>query len=243
MLRLSQMTATKLRDWLLELKKTNNYTDRNLNHIKSDLNHFFKYLIAEGFSHKNPLNSIKFSRKYTLKRPRVILTRQEIEEALDAMKEHSEVVYPYIYCVVHTGARREQVRLIEWEDIDFSTGLLRIKKAKRQGERTINMSASLSSFLQSLPRNGNYVFLNQRGTLVGRYQIDETIATLQKKYPSMKKWRCHDLRHSFAYNYFKKGGEVYALKAILGHKSIQLTVDLYGNFKACDVDMVDPYEG
>jgi integrase len=145
------------------------------------------------------------------------------------------------HCVIHTGARREEVRLLEWEDIDFSTGLLRFRRAKNQGERTVKMSASLSSFLQSLPRNGHYVFLNQRGTLLGRYQIDETIATLQKKHPNMKKWRCHDLRHSFAYNYFKKGGELYALKAILGHKSIQLTVDLYGNFKACDVEMVDPY--
>jgi integrase len=55
-------------------------------------------------------------------------------------------------------------------------------------------------------------------------------------------WRCHDLRHSFAYNYLIRGGEMYALKAILGHKSIQLTVDLYGHYRACDVSMTDPYE-
>jgi site-specific recombinase XerD len=72
--------------------------------------------------------------------------------------------------------------------------------------------------------------------------IDYTIASLQEKHPEMKKWRYHDLRHSFSYNFLLKGGEMHALKAILGHKSIQLTVDLYGNFKACDVDMVAPYE-
>ena len=35
---------------------------------------------------------------------------------------------------------------------------------------------------------------------------------------------------------------MYELKAILGHKSIQMTVDLYGNFQAEDVSKVSPYE-
>ena len=54
--------------------------------------------------------------------------------------------------------------------------------------------------------------------------------------------RVHDLRHNFAHNYLKSGGEMYELKAILGHKSIQMTVDLYGNFQAEDVSKVSPYE-
>ncbi|MCB0390721.1 MAG: tyrosine-type recombinase/integrase [Bdellovibrionales bacterium] len=58
----------------------------------------------------------------------------------------------------------------------------------------------------------------------------------------MKPWRVHDLRQSFAHNYLKSGGEMYELKAILGHKSIQMTVDLYGNFQAEDVSKVSPYE-
>jgi site-specific recombinase XerD len=35
---------------------------------------------------------------------------------------------------------------------------------------------------------------------------------------------------------------MYALKAILGHASIQLTVDLYGHFTAEHVERVSPYE-
>ena len=64
----------------------------------------------------------------------------------------------------------------------------------------------------------------------------------QKKYTNQKRWRCHDLRHSFAHNYQKKGGQMYALQTILGHKSIKMTVDYYGAIAACDVEMVSPYE-
>jgi hypothetical protein len=36
---------------------------------------------------------------------------------------------------------------------------------------------------------------------------------------------------------------MYALKAILGHSKIELTVDLYGHFTAEHVEQVSPYEG
>ena len=84
--------------------------------------------------------------------------------------------------------------------------------------------------------------MNQFGWLLSREQIDDTIAAVQKRNPSMKKWRCHDLRRSVAYNFLKKSRDMYELQAILGHKSIQLTVDLYGNFTAVHVRNVSPYE-
>jgi site-specific recombinase XerD len=77
---------------------------------------------------------------------------------------------------------------------------------------------------------------------MSRSQIDETIETLQKNNPGMKPWGCHDFRHSFAFNFLKRGGDMYALKAILGHKSIGLTVDLYGHFTAEHVERVSPYD-
>lgn len=104
------------------------------------------------------------------------------------------------------------------------------------------MGSNLASFLESMPKTDEFIFLNQKGTQLGRYQMDGAIESLERKHRGMKGWRCHDLRHSFAYNSLKRGGEMYALKAILGHKSIQLTVDLYGHFRACDVSMTDPYE-
>jgi site-specific recombinase XerD len=100
---------------------------------------------------------------------------------------------------------------------------------------------SLSFFLQALPKKGEFLFMSQFGWLLSREQIDDTIAAAQKRNLDMKKWRCHNLRHSFAFNFLTKGGEVYVLQAILGNKSIQLTVDLYGNLRACDAGTVSPY--
>ena len=57
-----------------------------------------------------------------------------------------------------------------------------------------------------------------------------------------KDWGSHSLRHSFAYNFLKKGGNMYQLQAILGHRSIDVTVDLYGQLQAQDVENPSPYE-
>ena len=43
----------------------------------------------------------------------------ETSNALEAMRELSPaVVYPFVFTWVHTGARREEVRLLKWEHID-----------------------------------------------------------------------------------------------------------------------------
>src|SRR4051794_26210937 len=53
-LKVSQLSGNKLRDWFLQLQEQIGCTDRNLIHIKSDLNHFFRYLMVEGLLPKNP---------------------------------------------------------------------------------------------------------------------------------------------------------------------------------------------
>jgi len=51
----------------------------------------------------------------------------------------------------------------------------------------------------------------------------------------------HCFRHSFAYHYLRKGGEICQLQAILGHRSIQMTIDLYGQITAKDVEYPSPF--
>lgn len=35
---------------------------------------------------------------------------------------------------------------------------------------------------------------------------------------------------------------MYALQAILGHRSITMTINYYGQIAACDVEVINPYE-
>ncbi|MBF0315789.1 MAG: tyrosine-type recombinase/integrase [Oligoflexia bacterium] len=57
-----------------------------------------------------------------------------------------------------------------------------------------------------------------------------------------KKWRTHDLRHSFCYNALLKGKKMYQIQSILGHRSVQLTIDLYGHLKSISIDDPSPFD-
>jgi site-specific recombinase XerD len=88
----------------------------------------------------------------------------------------------------------------------------------------------------------DFVFPCPDGKEIGRRRLQRLIQRFKGHFPMEKDWGLHCLRHSFAYNFLKKGGEMYQLQAVLGHKHIQVTVDLYGQLSAQDVENIYPYE-
>ncbi|MFY7928396.1 MAG: site-specific integrase, partial [Oligoflexus sp.] len=177
-----------------------------------------------------------------LQRARVIMTEAELKDMLEKLKDFRPHVHSVVYALVHTGARKNEIRLLTWDQVDFATGYIQLHKTKNGEDRLIKMSAGLMGLLQSLSRSDRHVFLNPKGFCISAWQVDDGLAALQKTYPSIKRFRCHDLRHSFAYNFLKKGGQLYQLQAILGHKNITMTVDFYGNLKATDIEKPSPFD-
>jgi len=163
-----------------------------------------------------------------------------------AFKYSPNILYPFLYAIVQTGARRSEVANLCWTDVDFATNRLTFRETKNGESRSIEMSKGLRSLLQFLrfkDLKHQYVFINEEGRKLHRQKIHRMVTRLKRLYPIPgKDWGCHALRHSFAYNFLKKGGEMYQLKAILGHKTIAMTVDLYGNLRSHDVSNPSPYD-
>jgi len=177
----------------------------------------------------------------SLQKPRVIMTEDELREMLERLSVLDYEVYRVIYVLCHTGARKNEIRPLKWSQVDFATGFINLHHTKNGEDRSIALNQKLKDFLLDLSKDHEHVFLNRKGLLISPWQMDNALAKLQKKYPNMKKFRCHDLRHSFAFNYLLKGGNMYQLQQILGHKQIGLTVDLYGGLRAKDLKEVSPY--
>ena len=189
-------------------------------------------MVEQGVIHANPLDKIKFSKKAPLKRARVILSPDEIKDMLEKMQEHSgDIVYPIIFVITHTGARREEIRTLKWCDVDFENGFIILRKTKNGKGRRVKMAPQVREFLMRQPHRNEYVFTGPDELLPSKATIEYHVIRLQQLNQGMKPWRVHDLRHSFAHNYLKSGGEMYEPKANLGHKSIQMTMVLHGNLQ------------
>lgn len=241
--KVQDINATLLQAWFTEAQIENNLAEKTLHRIKCQLNIFFKWLKEERILAINPLDSIRFRQNLESLRSRIILSANELKLlCTNAQKFSKTKFYPILYTLIHTGARRSEVINLQWRDIDLENNMIIFVRTKNGESRKINISSHLRLLLESLPRNKPYIFFNSKGTRASGHSMSRAVQRFKKAYPINKDWRMHDLRHSFAYNFLLNGGEMYQLQAILGHKSIKMTVDLYGNQKAQDIKNPSPYK-
>ncbi|MCB0411921.1 MAG: tyrosine-type recombinase/integrase, partial [Bdellovibrionales bacterium] len=208
-LKLNQVTKVELQKWFERIRGENNYSDKTLSSIRSQINWFFKMLVEERLIEESPLDKIKFKRIAPPRRPRIVLSIDEVNQLLENAKFFSpEGLYPFLSTVAHTGIRRSEALNLTRTDIDFSTRLIHIRKSKNGRERFIVMSPTIESVLKEyLYKNESHVlFQNEHGTkLNSNKELSRLIDKFKAYFPMDKNWGCHSLRHSFAYNFLKKG--------------------------------------
>lgn len=240
----TELTTTEVKAWMALQMERYDLSEKTLGHLKVQISPLFKWLMEENIITINPLSGIKINRKALPRRQKCILSAEELKHLqLSAKKNESKYLFPYLYSLIHTGARRAEVANLKWKDVDFETSTLTFRQTKNGSDRKVVMSLQLNGVLRKLKKiEHEFVFQNSRGLPINRSTIERMIASFKRSNPIDKDWHLHDLRHSFAYNFLKKGGEMYQLQAILGHKSIQMTIDLYGNMKSHDIENPSPYD-
>jgi integrase len=86
------------------------------------------------------------------------LQREQLPAWFAAVRQiGNPVIAAYLQTALLTGARREEVAGIRWEDVDFQWRSMTIKD-KVDGERTIPLTPYVASLLAALPRRNEWVF-------------------------------------------------------------------------------------
>jgi integrase len=112
------------------------------------------------------------------------LQREQLPAWFAAVRQiQNPVIAAYLQTALLTGARREEVAGIRWEDVDFQWKALTIKD-KVEGERTIPLTPYVASLLAALPRRNEWVFSSPTAAS-GRLQEPRNAPNLTR--------RCHNL--------------------------------------------------
>lgn len=239
---IKHLTTSEINQWFQIIRAENDLTERTLAQVKCQLNVLFKWLEYEKILDSNPLKEIVFKRNQKPKRSRIIFDKNQVRAlAKDAYHFDSITFYPFLYTLIHTGARRSEIQNLRWKDLDLSNKYLMLNETKNGESRRIQLSKGLYKLLKSQSRSSDFVFSGTYGHGLSRPKIQRTINSFKECHPEYGNWNYHDLRHSFAFNFLNEGGEMYQLQAILGHKTIKMTVDLYGHFKSQNVANPSPY--
>ena len=105
------------------------------------------------------------------------------------------VISAFLQTVLLTGARREEVAGLRWEDVDFQWKSLTIKD-KVEGERTIPLTPYVGLLLAALPRRNEWVF-SSPAAADGRLQEPRIAHNRALAAAGLPALTIHGLRRSF----------------------------------------------
>jgi len=88
-----------------------------------------------------------------------VLQRGQLRDWFAAVRSLSNATgSAYLQALILTGARREEMAALRWEDVDFRWGSIWLKDKVAPEGRKIPLTPYLASLLSALPRNSEWVF-------------------------------------------------------------------------------------
>ncbi len=123
-----------------------------------------------------------------------------------------------------TGMRRGELFRLEWSDLDFERGFIRLRDPKGGKDQTIHMNAEARKILEGHERiESPYVFPGRSGNK--RVDIHKTVNRIKDAAGLPKDFRAlHGLRHVYVSMLASSGKvDMDTLQKLLTHKSPEMT--------------------
>lgn len=155
------------------------------------------------------------------------LTPEQFSNLWNAIEQEENIQGKnFVKMVLFTGMRRGELFKLQWDDINFERGFIRIKDPKGGKSQEIPLSDSARDLLlnheQPYPHSP-YVFPGRDGNQ--RVEIKRPVNRIREKAGLPKDFRpLHGLRHVYASMLASSGKvDMYTLQKLLTHKSPQMT--------------------
>lgn len=203
---------------------------------------FYRYLGDNEMIEKDPAKDLKYP-----KRPSSIPKFLEVDHIQKLFDSTTNMTHRAILEVLYsTGARCNELRNINIEDINFKDRSIIIRSGKGNKDRIVLLSERAANLLKQyldsrreevLVNTGKKraitadakkaVFLSNRGQRIANRTIQHFIAQLSKDI-GVKHTTPHMLRHSFASHLVMSNTNIRVVQKLLGHASLD-TTQIYAN--------------
>lgn len=222
--------------------------------LGATLNGCFKKAVNKRMINFNPVPYAEIPRCKE-KREKYVFTRDEQKQFLEYSK--GSYLETFFSAVIMTGMRNGEARALRWCDVDFENKVINIRHTMiwvegeghrldtpktKASKREIPMLQQIYILLYNKKERAekmgignpeNFVFCLPDGAVLSRARVEIELEKIEKKMKAdnigVGHFTCHTLRHVFATRAIESGMKPQVLKKILGHSSLQVTMDLYAH--------------
>ena len=160
-------------------------------------------------------------------RTREYLTQREIDKLMDAARSGSRYGHrdsTMILIAYRHGLRASELCDLQWSQVDFNAGTLRVRRRKQGSPGTHPLQDDEIRALRRLQRGRTFVFLTERDGPMTPKAFHALFARIGQRAELPFPIHPQMLRHTCGYLLANKGHDIRSLQAYLGHKNIQHTV-------------------
>ena len=234
--KINEVSTLDLRRFVARLQEEG-YAKSTISRKLACLRSFFRFAVRESWIESNvakPLRNPRIGRKLPH-----FLSADEIAKLLESPSASSasglrdRAILETMYS---SGLRVSELVALEIQDIDFSSGLIRVRGKGRTERLT-----PLGSFAQRALKNwltkrkpdpkagkdaADAVFLNRFGRRLTSRSVGRMLEKCLKKAGLDQRTSPHTLRHSFATHLLDRGADIRSVQELLGHQSL-ITTQIY----------------
>lgn len=249
---LSKITAVDLRSLYRSLQETGRVhprdgqspglSARTIHGIHTTLHHALKTAMEQNLIPKNPSD---FCRLPSAKaREMQVLSPEEIQRLLIQAKEDG--YFELLLLELSTGLRRGEICALQWDDLNFNTGELQVKRQvhRVKGELVVSEPKTKASNRNVILPPPVLMVLSDYKTEINSVWLfpsplnndsPRDPAAVRKRLTTIleradcKRVRFHDLRHTFATASLEHGMGIKTLSTIIGHVSTATTLNVYAH--------------
>ena len=228
--KISSIDNKTIRAWIIQLS-TKNLSNKSINRKIASVKSFFKFLIKRQIIKKNPSTLVKsLKAKQTLplflKEKDLVSLFKTINISNTLDETRSDLILELLY---GTGIRINELINLKSKNLDLIRNEIKVL-GKRNKERILPINQNIVSkaklYLNHKKRKSSkseFVFLTDKGNKLYPMMVYRIVKKCLSSLINSEKYNPHLLRHSFATHILNKGGDLNAIKDLLGHESLAAT--------------------
>lgn len=228
---IARVSTISLREYLANLRTKNSSetTFRTWGALKC----FFRFLSSDGLIPTDPMSKVERPR-----RERRQIKPMSMTQVVSLMSAADVQYRAMLFLMVDSGLRLSEILGLTMEQLNLIERTVTVF-GKGRKERTVPVGAAsehaLVDYLALRGAGGSTLFIGRSGNALHPRSVQLRLKRYARSVGiSGVRVSPHTLRHSFAIQYVRNGGDPFSLQAILGHSTLDM-VRNYVNMASRDV--------